>query len=37
MEWITLIGGFVVGFAAGMYVTTLIGDWIDKRTNGRTG
>ena len=31
MDTAILITTFVVGFAMGMYVTTQIGDWIDKK------
>ena len=32
MEIIVIAITLVVGFALGMYVTTQIGDWIDKRS-----
>ena len=31
IDIVTSITIFVVGFAMGMYVTTQIGDWIEKR------
>ena len=31
MDTAILITIFVVGFAMGMYATTQIGDWIDKK------
>tara|TARA_B100001094_G_scaffold295769_1_gene317378 strand:+ start:3423 stop:3530 length:108 start_codon:yes stop_codon:yes gene_type:complete len=33
MDVAILITIFVVGFAMGMYVTTQIGDWINKQIN----
>ena len=33
LESFILLVMFGVGFAAGMYITTQIGDWIDKRIN----
>tara|TARA_R100001510_G_C7548040_1_gene132914 strand:+ start:318 stop:419 length:102 start_codon:yes stop_codon:yes gene_type:complete len=32
MQTIILIGVFTVGFAAGMYVASQIGKWIDNNT-----
>jgi hypothetical protein len=31
MELIGFIGAFGVGFILGMYITTQIGEWINKR------
>ena len=31
METIAILLAACIGFAAGMYITTQIGDWIDKR------
>ena len=32
METIAILLAACIGFAAGMYITTQIGDWIDKKT-----